>query len=84
MGTTFLEAELALLKADYALHRTGIQSALKSGLMSYTLDTGQDRQTATHFSIAESTRSQQSRLNEIEMLEARLRGSSVVSAAPGW
>lgn len=57
--------------------------ALANGTQSYTLDTGQNRQTVTQFNLTEMRRNVDALYNRLATLEARLSGGSV-TVAPIW
>lgn len=58
--------------------------ALSSGVQSYTLDTGQDRQTVTRADIRSIQLNIDQLYNRLTMLQARLCGGHVVIAGPDW
>jgi hypothetical protein len=58
-------------------------TALNSGVMTYSLDTGQSRQTVTKQDIAALVKALGSLENRLATLQARLYGGSV-HVIPGW
>jgi hypothetical protein len=65
------QAELAALKQDYASVRLAIRAVL-GGAASYTLDTGQSKQTVTRANITELQKLMAWLRDEIERLEREL------------
>lgn len=59
-------------------------SALESGAQSYTLDTGQSRQTVTRHQIGDLYRRQEKLLEQIASLESRCSGGGAFVARPGF
>lgn len=59
-------------------------TALASGVQSYTLDTGQSRQTVTKLDLVALQRTINSLYNRCVTLEARLNGSGTVTVGPAW
>lgn len=53
------------------------------GIQSYTLDTGQSRQTVTRYDISSLSKSLDRLYNRLATLESRLYGSSI-TARPSW
>ena len=58
--------------------------ALAEGVQSYTLDTGQTRQTVTKLNLTSLKNTIDSLYNRCVMLEARLNGSGSLTARPAW
>ena len=58
--------------------------ALASGVQSYTLDTGQSRQTVTKLDAKEIQHMIDSLYNRCATLGARLNGSGTITVRPAW
>jgi len=54
------------------------------GAQSYTLDTGQTRQTVTKLDLIALQKTIDALYNRCATLEARLNGSGVLAARPAW
>jgi hypothetical protein len=57
---------------------------VSSGAASYTLDTGQTRQTVTSANLTEMRRALESANNTLRMYENELCGEGTFVAKPGW
>ena len=82
MSKDFLRERIVKLKALLEAHDAAYLKTITAGVMSYTLDSGQDRITGTRYSLAESQRVTEGLTNQIVMLEARLTGSHVSTMIP--
>jgi hypothetical protein len=58
--------------------------ALSSGAQSYTIDTGQTRQTVTKIDLSSTRIILDNLYNRCATLEARLNGSGSLTVGPGW
>lgn len=59
-------------------------SLIVGTIQSYTIDTGQSRQTVTKVNITEFRKAIDSLSNRIATLEARCYGNGVTRVVPGW
>ena len=64
--------------------KNAISAIVAGGAQSYTLDTGQTRQTVTKFDISSMNRILDSLYNRCAMLEARLTGNNTITGRPAW
>lgn len=83
MDAAFLQERITKTKALIVV----IEDALlalgpNSGLMSYTIDTGQSRQVVTRFDIARLNNMLDGLYNRCATMEARLNGSGVFTGRP--
>lgn len=83
MDRTFIQARIDATKLEIVAYEDALL-ALASGVQSYSLDTGQSRQTVTKLDLSAINRTIESLYNRCATLEARLNGSGVVTARPGW
>lgn len=83
MDRTFIQARIDATKLLIVAYEDA-SLALASGVQSYTLDTGQSRQTVNKLDLSAINRTIESLYNRCATLEARLNGSGVVTARPGW
>lgn len=85
MDRTFLEARITATKALIEAWEDALTFfAANNGIQTYTIDTGQSRQVVTRSDIGTINRIIDSLMNRLATLEARLNGTGVVSARPGW
>lgn len=73
----FYEARIAATEASIVAYETGLD-AFAAGAASYTLDTGQTRQTVTKANITEMRRHLDSLYNRRATLKARLDGAASI------
>lgn len=83
MDATFISERITATKAMIVAYENAA-TALADGAQSYTLDTGQNRQTVTKLDLAAIQQIIDSLYNRCVTLEARLNGGSVVNVRPGW
>lgn len=76
-------AELAALKEDLSQVRIAIRAIL-TGAQSYTLDTGQSRQTVTKANLTELRKLRQELQAEVAELEAKQAGTRTYHGRPGF
>lgn len=79
----FLDQEIATLKTMITAIGTAI-TVLVSGQQSYTLDTGQTRQTVTKADLGSLRLQRNALMNELAVLDVRRNGTGVSTAVPGW
>lgn len=84
MTISFLQSRLDNLETIIIAYDDAILALLTGGAQSYTLDTGQTRQTVTKLNLAELQRTRESLYNQYVTLEARLKGTGVVNVGPAW
>lgn len=82
MDNDFLLARIEATKLQIVAYEDAA-AALAGGVQSYTLDTGQDRQTVTKFDLSDIYSVTESLYNRLATLEARLYGGTV-TVRPGW
>lgn len=83
MDAAFIQDRIDETKAQIVAYEDAA-AALAAGVQSYTLDTGQSRQTVTKLDLSAIQRYIESLYNRCATLEARLNGSGTVTARPGW
>ena len=82
---TFLQERIDKSKARILLYEDVLAAmASTEGIQSYTFDSGQARQVATRYSIAEVNNMLDAEMVRLEGLCARRNGSGVVTASPSW
>ena len=82
MDNDFLLARIEATKLQIVAYEDA-SAALVAGVQSYTLDTGQDRQTVTKFDLSQIYKVTESLYNRLATLEARLNGGTV-TVRPAW
>jgi hypothetical protein len=82
MNRTFLQDRINSTKEQIALYEDAA-AALAGGVQSYTLDTGQSRQTVTKLDLNSLQKTIESLYNRCATLEARLSGGTI-TGRPAW
>lgn len=83
MDADFIQSRIDATKAQIVAYEDAA-TALAGGVQSYTLDTGQSRQTVTKLDLSAIQRAIDSLYNRCATLEARLNGSGTVTVSPAW
>lgn len=83
MDRTFIQARIDATKLQIVAYEDAAL-ALGAGVQSYTLDTGQTRQTVTKLDLSAIQKTIDSLYNRCATLEARLNGSGTVTVRPVW
>jgi len=83
MNRTFIQGRIDATKLQIIAYEDAAL-ALAGGVQSYTLDTGQSRQTVTKLDLIDIQTTIESLYNRCATLEARLNGSGVLIARPAW
>lgn len=81
---TILQDQLTAFEAQISAINADIIALLTDKVQSYTLDTGQTRQTVTKFDLAELTATRDSLLNQYSVICARLGIDGTVHAGGAW
>ncbi len=84
MDETFLRERIASTKAIIIELETAMANLVSGAILSYTLDTGQTRQTVTRLEISSLKNVINSKYNLLSILEARLTGGGVITVNPVW
>jgi len=84
MDATFLQARIDATKAQIIAYEDAATALASGGVQSYTLDTGQSRQTVTRLDLDNLQKTIGSLYNRLATLEARLNGSGTITARPAW
>lgn len=84
MADTFLTGKIAAIEALINVYDAALLALGEGGMQTYTLDTGQDRQTVTKLDVASLTRTRGSLYNERATLLARCTGDGTIIARPSW
>lgn len=85
MDAAFLQARIDATKAIIVAYEDAVLALGTGGsIQSYTLDTGQSRQTVTRADLSSLNRVLDSLYNRCAVLEARLSGGGSLLARPSW
>lgn len=84
MDRAFLQARIDATKLQIVAYEDASLALGTGGVQSYTLDTGQSRQTVTKLDLAWMQKTIDSLYNRCATLEARLNGSGTVMVRPAW
>lgn len=83
MDAAFIQARIAATKAQIIAYEAAAL-ALGAGVQSYTLDTGQTRQTVTKLDLIGIQTTIDSLYNRCSTLELRLNGGGSIISRPAW
>lgn len=83
MDSEFLQQRIDATKALIVAYEDAVTALVDGGVQTYTLDTGQSRQTVTRLELATLNRNIDSLYNRLATLQARLNGGSV-TVRPAW
>lgn len=84
MNPAFIQARINATKAAIEAAEDAELALVGGGIQSYTLDTGQTRQTVTKANITELRNYIDALYNRCATLEARLTGGGVVNVGPRY
>lgn len=85
MDRTFLQARIDATKAQIIAYEDAVLALGDNGaIQSYTLDTGQSRQTVTRADLSTLNRMIDSLYNRCAVLQTRLDGGGTTHVRPHW
>jgi len=84
MDSDFIQDRITATKSQIVAYEDAALALGTAGVQSYTLDTGQSRQTVTRLDLEWIQKSIDALYNRCATLEARLNGSGTVTARPVW
>lgn len=84
MNAQFLQDRITATQTLIIAYETAMTALSTGGVQSYTLDTGQSRQTVTKLDLTALQNTIDSLMNRLVVLEARLYGNGTVIARPSW
>lgn len=84
MNSTFIQARIDATKLQIVVYEDAALALGTAGIQSYTLDTGQSRQTVTKLDLDMIQKTIDSLYNRCATLEARLNGSGSLIGTPSW
>lgn len=84
MANNFLATQIAALETLIAAYNAAELALITNGMQTYTLDTGQDRQTVTKLDIKWIGERKEAALNQWAVLNARCGGTGVTTGVPIW
>ncbi len=83
-STAFWQERLTKCEALVVIYEDAIEAVLTSGIESYTLDTGQSRQTVTQQDLKKLENALDGLLNRCATLQARISGAGTAIVRPCW
>lgn len=83
VANSVLQARIVTLTALITAYEAALLALGTVGIQSYTLDTGQTRQTVTRANVTELRRAVSSFYNDLATTEARLNGCGVTHGSMG-
>lgn len=84
MDSSFIQARITSTKAQIIAYEEAAEALAVGGVQSYTLDTGQTRQTVTRMDLGEIQKTIDALYNRCATLQARLSGSGTSIARAAW
>lgn len=72
------------IKARIVAFEDAVTTLAVSGISSYTIDTGQSRQTVTRLDLPNLQSALNGLYNQLVVLEARCSGNGTIIARPSW
>jgi hypothetical protein len=84
MDAAFIKERITATKALIVAYEDALLAITTGGVESYTLDTGQSRQTVTKLDVAKLNKSLDTLYNRCTTLEALLTGSGSTTLRPAW
>ncbi len=85
MSQAFIQERITQTKLIIVSYENAIQALTGAGAIeSYTLDTGQSRQTVTRNNLKELNETLDGLYNRLTVLEARCSGNGSVLVRPAW
>ena len=84
MDTAFIQARIDATKLQIVAYEDAALALGTAGVESYTLDTGQSRQTVTKLDLTKIQSTIDGLYNRCATLEARLTGNGVSIGKPSW
>ena len=85
MNRTFLQNRITVTEAMIIAYEDAITALAVGGMtMSYTLDTGQDRQVVTRENLGGLQKQLDALYNRLTTMCVRLNGGGSVTARPAW
>jgi len=84
MDPAFIQARIDATKFQIVAYEDASLALATGTIQSYTLDTGQTRQTVTKLELSVLQSAIDGLYNRCATLEARLNGSGVLTVRPGW
>ena len=84
MDRAFLQEMIDAIQEQIRAYNAAILALTTGQVQSYSLDTGQTKQTVTKNNLAALTATRQSLMNELCTLQARLDGSGSITVRPGF
>ena len=84
MDAAFLQERIDKVKAQIVAYEDAIDALVVQGMQSYTLDTGQTRQTVTRFELSSLQSQLDSLMNRLATLQARQTGCNVRTVGPAF
>ena len=84
MDSKFIQARIDATKLQIVAYEDASLGLASGAIQSYTLDTGQSRQTVTKLELSVLQKAINGLYNRCATLEARLNRSGVLTVRPGW
>lgn len=84
MDSAYINERITATKTQIKALEDAATGIMSGAIISYTLDTGQSRQTVTKANVNQINSAIDSLYNRLATLEARLNGSGTVIGRPAW
>lgn len=84
MESTFIQDRITATEAMIVAYEAAIEALAVGGIQTYTLDTGQTRQTVTRMDLMDLQKTIDTLYNRCISLDYRLNGGNVSITRPAW
>lgn len=84
MDIEFLQQRIDATKRTIVAYEDAILQLTTGGIITYSLDTGQTRQSVTKIDVIRLQSQLDALYNRLVVLNARLKGTGVVRVVPAW
>ena len=84
MDVAFIQDRITAIKLRIVAYEDAALALGTGGIQSYTIDTGQSKQTVTKLDLVNIQATIDSLMNQLAVYEARLTGNGVLIARPGF
>lgn len=84
MDSAFIQDRITAIKAMIVAYEDAVMALVTGGVQSYTLDTGQSKQTVTKQDVTNLQEAIDGLMNQLAVYQARLTGNGTLIGRPSW
>lgn len=84
MDSAFIQDRITAIKAMIVAYEDAVMALVTGGVQSYTLDTGQSKQTVTKQDVTNLQEAIDGLMNQLAVYQARLIGNGTLIGRPSW